>query len=293
MSTSSTGSKSRSPSTHRCPDNPRVTPTATPVGARRRSHWRSQSRGGQPARGALYRRFDRLAYPFDGLVQRYPLGLAAGAVGQLDHAVGQGALADRDAQGDADQFDVAELDPGAFAAVVDDRLDAFGEQLLVDPFAGLDHGLVVGLGNHYGHVEWRDRHRPHDALVVVVPFDDRRHRPLDTDAVATHDDLCACAVRIEYGRVECLAVPVAELEDVADLDGPLYLQWLATAHTGLTGGDLAQVGPGSDGDVPFDVDAAQVDVVGVGAGEHVPAAAERLVGHDRQVLYADRAEAAG
>ena len=47
-----------------------------------------------------------------------------------------------------------------------------------------------------------------------------------------------------------------------------------------------------DGDVPADVHPAQVEVVGVGPGDHVAAAAQRLVGDHRQVRHPDRAEAA-
>src|SRR5690606_30612250 len=77
-------------------------------------------------------------------------------------------------------------------------------------------------------------------------------------------------------------VAVAQLEDVADLDGPLDLQRPAAPDAALPRLDLPQVGPLADLDVAFDVDPAQVDVVDVGAGEHVPAAAQRLVGDDGQ-----------
>jgi len=63
-------------------------------------------------------------------------------------------------------------------------------------------------------------------------------------------------------------------------------------HT-APGGDLTQIRPRADRDVSVDVHPAQVRVVGVGAGEHVATAAQRLVRDDRQLGDADRAEAAG
>ncbi len=127
-----------------------------------------------------------------------------------------------------------------------------------------------------------------------MDLDDRGHRPLDADAVAAHDRPDRLAVRAGHRDPDGVAELVAELEDVSDLDTPLRLQRVTADGARLARGDLAQVGPRADGDVPLDVDAAQVGVVGVGAGEHAPPAAQRLVGDapgDRR--HADRAEAAG
>ena len=93
---------------------------------------------------------------------------------------------------------------------------------------------------------------------------------------------------------EGVAELVAELEDVADLDAALHLQRMTAVDARLARGDLAQVGPPADGDVPLDVDAAQVGVVDVGAGVHAAPPAQRLVGDHRVIQWdADRAEAAG
>ena len=56
--------------------------------------------------------------------------------------------------------------------------------------------------------------------------------------------------------------------------------------------DGAQVRPAADADVAGDVDAAQVHVVGVGAGHHAGPVPQREIGDDRQVRDADRAERA-
>src|ERR1039458_10682310 len=122
--------------------------------------------------------------------------------------------------------------------------------------------------------------------------------PLDADAVGPHDRPDRLAVRAGYRDPDGVAELVAELEDVADLDAPLRLDRVTADDARLARDDLAQVRPRPDGDVPLDVDAAQVSVVGVGAGEHAPPAAQRLVG-DHRVLAntgrqrADRARAAG
>jgi hypothetical protein len=73
------------------------------------------------------------------------------------------------------------------------------------------------------------------------------------------------------------------------------------ARARLAGGDRAEVGPEVGLDVAFDVHAAQVVLVFVGAGRHAAPAAQRLVGDDAQLLLrgaglvarADAAEAPG
>ena len=77
----------------------------------------------------------------------------------------------------------------------------------------------------------------------------------------------------------------------------LHLQAVPAVDAAVPGGDLAQVGPPADADVTLDVDAAQVGVVDVGAGEHAASAAQRLVRDDRVIANtrrhcADRAQAA-
>src|SRR5262249_60971982 len=103
------------------------------------------------------------------------------------------------------------------------------------------------------------------------------HRPLHADSVAAHDRVHPLAGGVEHGHVKRLGELVADLEDVPDLDGRQYLHRVTAPDAGLPGADLAQAGPGPDGNGAADVHAAQVDVVGVGPGDHVAPAAERLV----------------
>jgi hypothetical protein len=126
----------------------------------------------------------------------------------------------------------------------------------------------------------------------VVDLDAGRHRPLDADAVGTHDRLDRLAVRARDGDVQRVGVLVAELEDVADLDALDDLERAAAADARLPRLGRPQVGPVGDGDVPGHVHPAQVHVVGVGAGHHAGPVPQREVGDDRPVGDADRAERA-
>ena len=69
-------------------------------------------------------------------------------------------------------------------------------------------------------VERRDLHRPHDAPVVVVLLDRGRDHPGHPDPVAAHDQAERPTGVVEHDRAHRLAVLVAELEDVPDLDAP-------------------------------------------------------------------------
>ena len=135
------------------------------------------------------------------LVKRDRHGAAGGAVGELDRARGQAALAHRDPERDADQFGVAELDTRPDLPVIHDDLDADLEQRLVDLLPRGGHGGVVLLRDHHHDRERGHGDRPDDALVVVVDLDDRGHGALDADAVAAHDRLDRLAVRARHPDV--------------------------------------------------------------------------------------------
>jgi hypothetical protein len=226
-------------------------------------------------------------------VDRQGLPLAGVAPGELGGAVGEVASADRDPVGDADQLDVAELHPWTLVAVVDDHLGAGQRELVPDRVDGLQDVRVIRVEDDDGDGEGCDLERPDDPGGVVMALDDGGHGPLDSDPVAAHDGRDLAAVGPEDRQAERLGVPVAELEDVADLDRAQGLEPLAAVGARLPGGHLAQVRPPPDLDVATDVDAPEVQVVGVGAGEHAATAPDRQVGDDRQVAHADRAEAAG
>src|SRR5690348_17340870 len=111
------------------------------------------------------------------------LGGAGGAGGDFDGAGGDAAGADGDAVGDDDEVDVAELDAGAFGAVVEDDLNVLCEKGTVEGVGGLGHlGGVAELGDCHG--EGGDGKRPDDAGVVVMGFDNGGEGALYADAVA-------------------------------------------------------------------------------------------------------------
>jgi hypothetical protein len=72
----------------------------------------------------------------------------------------------------------------------------------------------------------------------------------------------------------------------------MVVQRPAAAGAGVAGADAPQVRPAAHHDVALDIDVAQVEPVGVGAGHHVAPALQRGVGDYRQVADADRAQAA-
>jgi len=78
---------------------------------------------------------------------------------------------------------------------------------------------------------------------------------------------------------------------MAYLDAPEEFQGGAAAGAGVGGGNLPQVGILPDGNVPVQIDAGVVVVVGVGAGRQVGQAPEALIGIEGQ-LQADGASKA-
>ena len=98
------------------------------------------------------------------------------------------------------------------------------------------------------------------------------HGPLHADPVAAHDRVDrACRRRRAPVTSERLGELVAELEDVPDLDqpaaAPADARTAGTAPRRATSRRSAQV---PTRDVAADVHPAQVDVVDVGPGDHVP-----------------------
>jgi hypothetical protein len=73
-------------------------------------------------------------------------------------------------------------------------------------------------------------------------FDGGGEDALDADAVAAHDGGGLFAVAVEDGGAHGFGVLVAELEDVADLDGFADAQGLAADGVGLALVDVADVG---------------------------------------------------
>ena len=107
--------------------------------------------------------------------------------------------------------------------------------------------------------------RPDQSAVVVVLLDDRRDGAADPDAVRAHRDAHRRAVGAEHVELEGVGVLAAELEDVADLDGPADDQRLAAAGAGIALGDGGDVEVALDREVASRGHVEDVVVVLVGA----------------------------
>ncbi len=105
---------------------------------------------------------------------------------------------------------------------------------------------------------------------------------LDADAVAAHDGHDFFAFAIEDGGSHGLRVFVAELEDVADLDGFADLERLAAGDVQVAFVDVADVGDARPGEVAAWRDVAEVVVEFVGSADHIFAAFESLVDDDER-----------
>ena len=148
-------------------------------------------------------------------------------------------------------------------------------------------------------MKWRDGVRPDNTVVIVVLFDgggdDTRH----ADAIAAHRHGNKAAVLTLAGGLHGLAVPGAELEDVAHLDTAADAECArAVLATGLrcrarvSGQDVAQVSDRGLGQVAAPVHALEVLVVAIGAAHEVAEARGALVGDDGD-LESHRADGAG
>ena len=87
-----------------------------------------------------------------------------------------------------------------------------------------------------------------------------------------------------FAPIDC-GVLCAEFEDVTNLHGFENFQHaMVAARARFTCVDRAQISPAIDFNVAFDIDAANVMVVFVGAGGHVATTLKPGVGHDQQIL---------
>ena len=118
---------------------------------------------------------------------------------------------------------------------------------------------------------------PSAANLAAEDLDGGGEDALDADAVAAHDGRDLFAVAVEDGGAHGLGVLVAELEDVADLDGFAEAQVAAPPMgSGLAFVDVADVGDEGGLEVARRGDVAEVVLLLVGAGDEVGAAFECL-----------------
>ena len=172
--------------------------------------------------------------------------------------------------GNADQLEVGEDHARAFAAVMEQDIDAGGLELCVELFRRRLHTLgLVHIDRRDRAFEGRDGERPHDALVVMVLFDGGGDDARYADAVAAHDHGHFGAAGVQHARLHGLAVLGAELEDVADFDAALDIERAAAVGTRIAGLGVAQIGDlGLDG-VAAPVHAGQMMAPLIGAADEI------------------------
>src|SRR4030088_380800 len=123
-----------------------------------------------------------------------------------------------DSKGDPDQIGILELDSGPLVAVIEDDVESGSLQAIGDILRGRFHALVldVSRGNH--DLEWRDRGRQPESVLIVALLDCRSQDALDTNAITTHNRRNFLAVLVEHPRAHFLGIAVAEFEDVPNLN---------------------------------------------------------------------------
>ena len=157
---------------------------------------------------------------------------------------------------------------------------------------GFGLGGVGDVGGRYHDIEGRDGGGQDHAVLIVVELDGGREDALDADAIGAHDGRDFLAIGVEHAQAHGFGILVAELEDVADFEGFADLDEAAAARADVARGHLPQVA-----DFGLEIlaggDVAKVVVVAVGAGDHVAAAGEGLIGEDGHAGHAHGAERAG
>ena len=194
---------------------------------------------------------------------------------------------------DADQFHVREHEAGALVPVVEQYLDAGGGQFLVQGLGRLPHPVgLVQFHGHQGDLEGGDGLRPANAALVVMLFDGGGHHSGDADAVTAHLQGQGAAGLVQDRGLEGLAVFLAELEDVADLDAAGDGEAALAVRAGVTLDHAAQVGDRWQGQVPAPVEAEPVLAVLIGPGAEIGGHRHGAVG-DAGDGQAQGAEGAG
>ena len=133
--------------------------------------------------------------------------------GRTRYAGRQRLPADHDAQRDADQVGVLELHARPLVAVVQSTSMPAPGELVVQLLGGASptRASVTFTGDDE-HLVGRQRHRPDDAVLVVVLLDGRGDDPVDADAVAAHDDRVLLRRLVEELALQRLGVLVPSLK---------------------------------------------------------------------------------
>src|SRR5436305_2657007 len=193
----------------------------------------------------------------------------------VDRAVAEALLARGDPARDAEEVGVRELLARAGLAIVEEDAAASPLERRCRPLGD----LLRADERHDVVVERRNRLGPHDALLVVVLFDHRCHRPRRADPVAAHHDRMLPARLVQVRCLERHRVIGAQFEDVPNLDRRLDVEPSSAPRAGVPLLDLPEVGPGAGLPVAARLGPDEVPAVAVRPG-HVLPLTEELVGPD-------------
>src|ERR1041384_3751158 len=193
--------------------------------------------------------------------------LIAGA--NVDRARLDRPLADRNADGDADQVRVGETDAWGGLAIVPEDFESGFLELAVEIVARLDdlHLLVVDRDDL--DLIGGDFLRPHDARVVVMVLDGGREDAIDADAVAAHDHRVELALFVEVDAVHLLRVARAQFEDVAHLDSVGEAEFAAAARAGIALHRHPVIADRGGPEIAVEIDVREVRVLLVRAGHEI------------------------
>src|SRR5260370_31944713 len=237
-----------------------------------------------PDYNASHRSQRKVLHVRDNLGYLDTFALPGGAIEKLNHAFGD-FPSDGDAVRNANQISVFEFHTGAFIAIVKQNFQSGMLQILVEFLARFTKFLVLYVGYGDNYIKRRQRLWPDYSIGVVVLLNRGRDNAFHADAVAAHHDGDLFTILCQHSCAHRLGILRSEFEDVPDFHRFVNFQdtRLAT-RTRFTRRNCPQVSPLIHFDVPFNIDAANMMVVFVGAGRHVAATFQSQVSKDENVL---------
>ncbi len=138
---------------------------------------------------------------------------AIAALLDLDLAFGKALRSHHDLPGNADQVGGGELGAGALVGVVVEHVDALGQQLAIELFAGRIRIVGTLLQVENDSPEWRDRLRPFDARIVMAGLDDGADQARDADTIGAAMDRHFCTIGAGDKRLHLVRILGAEVEE--------------------------------------------------------------------------------
>src|SRR5690606_38531668 len=156
----------------------------------------------------------------DGCIKRQDPGLVLDPRFHFDLPFTERPGADHHPEGKADQVGIVKLDACALVAVVKDDFDAGFPQLVIKRFRRLELRRISGVDHDQIDVVRSHTDRPANAALVVVLFDDGRHRPADADAIAAHLNQPLLPRLVEVRGSESRGVLGTQLKDLPDFNAP-------------------------------------------------------------------------